>query len=842
MFGAHDLPYLYPEQVKSFFQLPMIWSEKNHEAFGLYNVSILWNWPIEFLYGLGGRIGIDYNLLIILFGLLPFVVFGSTGLYRLLSEYKLSKKTITVTIIFFLLNPFTLLLIDGGQLNLAVAYALLPLAFSYRKNLKNFLWTCVAISIFDLRIILFLEMLLGARAILSPSEIKPIFKNVFLSLIVLFICHLYWILPAAIVKLPSLPESYTESSQIDTLSFAKLSDSIIFYQPHWPKNIFGQLTTPAIGLIVLPVIVFFALLTKKDNNAISYWCFVSILGVFLSKGSNPPLINIYKYLFINIPGFNLFRDPIKFYMFIGLGYSILLAFSIEYIQQRKNKIFYFLVVMYLLFICAPIIKNEFTGLLSLPRSMQGYISLANSLSKSSPGKIVWIPSKPSIGYSDVKHPSSDALTFLDKQPIEVNIKGTYETLNYLREPTEIGKVFPAIGIKYLAISAIDSKRDSTKPEDIRYHQFLINEIIKNDWTEKSELFNDVNLIQVKTPEDFFSLKSQVIFVSGSQYIYKSFSSLKHTGIVFTDLIPELSLRLAEYPSAIMSHEHGSISNKISGYIPSKNLIKLTDLLNETPDKTGWWKRNSSEIVWWRDFLKNKYNIENSDFDPNQGWSISEGAHKLDFKTKNCSDCYLFIKVLQSTAGGDIKIYQNNKELIKLNTKDDSNSFNWFNVRLESDKDKITLSTDGDLNVVNTIATISQTQLTNFSEYYQSATINSRKISPQTSQIKLLSKKINPTLYKIKISGIKNPIMLTMSQNYDSNWRLSGQKSLPVYGLINGFSITKDGEYTIEYYPQKYVYSGLIISLVTGIMVSSLKLFRTLWKRKTTIITSKSITN
>ncbi|MBU0569759.1 hypothetical protein KKB40_03180, partial [Patescibacteria group bacterium] len=51
-----------------------------------------------------------------------------------------------------------------------------------------------------------------------------------------------------------------------------------------------------------------------------------------------------------------------------------------------------------------------------------------------------------------------------------------------------------------------------------------------------------------------------------------------------------------------------------------------------------------------------------------------------------------------------------------------------------------------------------------------------------------------------------------------------QNSYPLYSLINGFTIEKDGEYDIYFFPQRYVLPGLLVSgaslvLVTFILLS-----------------------
>ncbi|MDO8638060.1 MAG: hypothetical protein Q7R43_00675, partial [Candidatus Daviesbacteria bacterium] len=81
--------------------------------------------------------------------------------------------------------------------------------------------------------------------------------------------------------------------------------------------------------------------------------------------------------------------------------------------------------------------------------------------------------------------------------------------------------------------------------------------------------------------------------------------------------------------------------------------------------------------------------------------------------------------------------------------------------------------------------------------------------------------INPTKYKVSVNGLKGPAFLVFSESFDKLWKLNNQSSLPVYGFLNGFSIEMDGEYIVEFEPQKYVYPGLVIS---GIMTICLSLF------------------
>ncbi|MEM4680611.1 MAG: hypothetical protein QW038_02340 [Nanopusillaceae archaeon] len=86
-------------------------------------------------------------------------------------------------------------------------------------------------------------------------------------------------------------------------------------------------------------------------------------------------------------------------------------------------------------------------------------------------------------------------------------------------------------------------------------------------------------------------------------------------------------------------------------------------------------------------------------------------------------------------------------------------------------------------------------------------------------------KINPTLWKVQVNASK-PFMLSFAESYDPLWEarvykdgklVEKVKSLPLYGVINGFWINTTGEnleIVIRYTPQDWFEMGLVISGIT----------------------------
>ncbi len=89
-------------------------------------------------------------------------------------------------------------------------------------------------------------------------------------------------------------------------------------------------------------------------------------------------------------------------------------------------------------------------------------------------------------------------------------------------------------------------------------------------------------------------------------------------------------------------------------------------------------------------------------------------------------------------------------------------------------------------------------------------------------------KINPTLWKVYVNATK-PFLLTFAESYDPLWEarvykdgklVERVKSIPVYGVINGFWINETGNLTIilRYTPQDWFELGLKISGITFLVL------------------------
>lgn len=359
----------------------------------------------------------------------------------------------------FLLNTYILMIVGGGQMGLALAYAISPIAIAKlvkavekeRLKIREFTILGLVLSIevmFDPRIA-YLALVILFLYLLWTFFVARIFSIPFLlhlmtSLLIALGLHAYWILPTMLSTGGniSLPQNFESSSWLEFLSFAQFSNSISLFHPLWPENIFGKVGFMRPEFLVVTIVAYSALLfinskrktqsaklqLKTQNFNILFFALLGLIGAFLAKGSNPPFGEVYLWLFNNFPGMNMFRDPTKFYTLVALSYSILIPFSLTKISERVSSIkykvlgikilnTYFLILasflIFWLFLIRSAWMGELGGTFKAREVPQEYVELKDFLS-SQPEffRTFWVPRKQRFGFYSNNHPAIYAQEFV----------------------------------------------------------------------------------------------------------------------------------------------------------------------------------------------------------------------------------------------------------------------------------------------------------------------------------------------------------------------------------------------------------------------------------------------
>src|SRR3990167_7059210 len=140
-----DAPHFFPEELGQLVSTPSAWTLRD-SSFGGVN-QFLYIWPLMFLYGfLGHNLSLGNEIAVRVVFFLPAVFFSIVNPVIFTKYLGLSKRVQFVSSFLYSLNTYFILLIDGGQIGVALAYSLFPLTLTFLKkyfdsaSYKTFFW------------------------------------------------------------------------------------------------------------------------------------------------------------------------------------------------------------------------------------------------------------------------------------------------------------------------------------------------------------------------------------------------------------------------------------------------------------------------------------------------------------------------------------------------------------------------------------------------------------------------------------------------------------------------------------------------------------------------------
>jgi hypothetical protein len=246
-----------------------------------------------------------------------------------------------------------------------------------------------------------------------------------ISILVAAVVHAFWILPIILTGAGSraLGEDFTNPGMLRFLSFADFPHSLSLLHPNWPENLFGKVYFLQPEFLILPLLAFSALAwivkSKKSDKKlhIMFFALLALLGAFFAKGAQPPFGALFIWCFQHIPGFVMFRDPTKFYLFIAIGYAILIPFVLGEIGKHQKKmiwIVYGIFIVFWSFTIRPLWLGQLTGNFRPQAIPIEYEKFKDVLIEDTiPSRTLWIPSKEKFVYSSDVHPALTSSTLFN---------------------------------------------------------------------------------------------------------------------------------------------------------------------------------------------------------------------------------------------------------------------------------------------------------------------------------------------------------------------------------------------------------------------------------------------
>jgi hypothetical protein len=529
----------------NYFLSPYGWQEDKMAGLGGNAVALLWIYtdfgiPITIL---GKIIGLNWNLVERMIFFYPFLILSflsSAFLFK-----KIFKKNVfyLLSVFLFLISTYILMVIGGGQVLIALAYAISPLVlYSFIKllnkiSLKKSFVTGLILSlqiITDIRIAYVTLIAVGIYWIiklLQEKDIKYFLKSVLFVLIIpgllSFLLNAFWLLPTIINHqnpLSQLGSAFTTTNAVQYFSFAKFENTIALLHPNWPENMFGKVYFMRPEFLILPVLAFASLLfvtskklktenlKHKNDLIIIFFVLLGLIGAFLAKGSNDPFGGIYLWMFNHVPGFVMFRDSTKFYLLVAISYSILIPFSVsqiyEFIKRKTEnlklkimgnllpKLFIFLVLGYMLFLIRPAIMGQLGGTFKTTTVPAEYTKLEQFLStQNNFSRTLWVPTTQRFSFYSPNHPEIPAQ----------DLFSIYDNVKLIQKLSSSEKLLQESGVRYVIVP-YDSQGEiflSDRKYDNKVYLQTVAQVRKISWLMPVSGFGKIAVFAVPNAKDHF---------------------------------------------------------------------------------------------------------------------------------------------------------------------------------------------------------------------------------------------------------------------------------------------------------------------------------------------------
>lgn len=549
--SSGDAPFYYPQNAIQISNFPMLWK---NEGIGYYSLQTYPFFYMSYAVRILSILNIPFPLIERIIWFFPFIIistFSSIYLYKILFPI---SKCFFLSPLIYLLNSYSLIIIGGGQISIALSYAIAPLIMGlFIKNAQKS----------SLRLIILNSIMLSLQLSFEPRICILTLGIVFLYylfnfslnlhkyilfipiIIITFLLHFFWILPSIILLVLNhktqfyLPE-VVKNDWLAFLNFTRFSKAISFLHPNWPENIFGKSNFMQPEFLLLPILAFCSLLFVSKNKIykqIIFFSFLALFGAFLAKGINPPFGEIYRFLYNNFPGFNMFRDSTKFYLFSAISYSILIPFSIDQIYLTLQKIirklkltvkqflvmkhipdmFLLLITCCLLLLIKPAWSGELNGTFKSKKIPNEYQEVNNFIFKQKNFfRTLWIPAFVRYGYYDNDHPAINGYYLF-------NVSDPFKLVNILEKTKDIEKKLRLLSIKYIILPTdingeYFSKDWKFNPEAKEKFDHKIDKI---PYLKNKKQIGDIIIYEISNPKDHFWLEN------GKMLIYKMINPTKY---------------------------------------------------------------------------------------------------------------------------------------------------------------------------------------------------------------------------------------------------------------------------------------------------------------------------
>lgn len=373
--GDFDLPL---NRLRGLIRSIYLWDD--NISFGTLNSRIVAAIPYHFFFALSEVIGFSLVTAEKILFYFSFTFCGLASYYLTLTLVKMRRIAALFSAVFYMMNLYSLIFIWNFTYGISYAfmYASLPLILAlYIKGLdekKGFRYAILLCLIWIATtsvayvsppfIILNWAFLFsyGLFYILvhwkEKTNVKHSFRFTIVVALFWALLSMYWMIPMGFSILEEFAKAGLQSIGLSDISIFKLNSAPLLealrlagywalYEGYKGDPYYPWATSYASSLFLLisflvPFLAFLPLISRSKNKHVLYFAFLALLGLFLVKGSLPPLENLNLHLF-SIPGLlRIFREPIiKFGMIVALAYAFLIGVGVDDLYNYLKKFNYY---------------------------------------------------------------------------------------------------------------------------------------------------------------------------------------------------------------------------------------------------------------------------------------------------------------------------------------------------------------------------------------------------------------------------------------------------------------------------------------------------------------------
>lgn len=620
----------------------------------------------------------------------------------------------------------------------------------------------------------------------------------------------------------------------------------------------------------------FVVKSRKEKKIIylSILGFVSFM--FLAKGPNAPFDEIYRFLLINVPIFKVFRTTSMSVIGGTIFFSIILTMSLFYLQKKFNKILLFILVVHLI-VFAPVYfgvrliyfeeKGQIKKGVSIPDE---YYQMGNRLDNIKEDiKILSLPLDDGYTYKDWPYVGQSIMGWITKKPYIhgqiAGYPGFTDNLILQRMNTKESCFWTAVN----NIGYILKEKDSRIPDySLSKFNFSSSKIVENTYFKLEKVKPDCLLPHIYAATDTFlfegennSIPDVSRFISNKQDIVIGLNASinKKKNIQKTDRII-----IEAYPNETSSLSDNVITKKVfndvSNLAPLNfwtysfnapkdgNYEMVVDDNGEISKESKAFKKGINKVKI--QVAKSKSLIDSNLLDvfkddkkaPNFSQAIKdwqgENIYLLSLKYKAITPGNILFIIYESERrslgrlpGVDLNATLFSQELPLQ--KPGAYTYQAI-VRTDINAQSATVNLQrlaGDIIIESfDIQKISQPKV------FFTLSKEERKIPSE-----VVSAKINPTKYKVDVKNAKESYNLVFSESFSPDWKayistckiscaklqdwvlkpIPEERHYIANGFANGWYImpsdSKDRtnySIVIEYFSQRFIYIGGIISFLT----------------------------